>query len=59
MEGDHIGHQFVKSDVSIQLTSCCAAAALNAKKIQYTMTNNVKNNEQEKSKQKQMKIKRS
>lgn len=31
MEGDHIGHQFVKSDVSIQLTSCCAAAVLNAK----------------------------
>lgn len=30
MEGDHVGHQLVKGQVSVQLTSGCAAAALNA-----------------------------
>jgi len=32
MEGNHIRHQFVKGDVSVQLTGGCAAAALNANK---------------------------
>lgn len=31
VEGDHVGHQFVKGQVPIQLTSCCAAAALMGK----------------------------
>lgn len=31
VEGNHVGHQFVKGQVPIQLTSCCAAAALMGK----------------------------
>lgn len=33
VEGDHVGHQLVKGDVPIQLTSCRSAAALKKKKI--------------------------
>lgn len=31
VEGDHVGHQLVKGEVTIQLTGCCAAATLMGK----------------------------
>lgn len=41
VEGDHVGHQLVKGDVPIQLTSCCPAAALKKKKKANSSVSNI------------------